>query len=65
MKSDAFELVIEWIYSDKFSPLFSDSSIELDIGVNLLSAASMLDLQSLMRMTEIALERTLSVDNVL
>lgn len=64
IKADAFQYIIDWIYSDKFSPLFSDSNIEIELGINLLFAANMLDLHSLMRMTEIALEKIIELENV-
>lgn len=61
----AFDLIVEWIYSDRFSPLFASQALELELGINLLTAANMLNLQSLMRMTEIALEKVLDCDNVM
>lgn len=63
--ANAFDLIVEWIYSDRFSPLFANQSMDLELGVNLLTAANMLNLQSLMRMTEIALEKLLDCDNVM
>lgn len=65
LSSKAFELIIDWIYSDKFSPLFSELPLTVDLGVNLLFASNILDLQSLMRMTEIVLERSLNIENVI
>jgi hypothetical protein len=61
---DAFQYIIDWIYSDKFSPLFSDSNIEVELGINLLCAANLLDLHSLMRMTEIALEKIIEMESI-
>ncbi|CAG9317843.1 unnamed protein product [Blepharisma stoltei] len=65
LSSKAFELIIDWIYSDKFSPLFSEQPISTELGINLLFAANILDLQSLMRMTEIVLERSINIENVI
>ena len=65
IKADAFQYIIDWIYSDKFSPLFSDSNIEIELGMNLLFAANLLDLHSLMRMTEIALEKIIDLENAI
>mmetsp|Transcript_3978 Transcript_3978/g.6024 ORF Transcript_3978/g.6024 Transcript_3978/m.6024 type:complete len:759 (+) Transcript_3978:1-2277(+) len=62
--AESFEHIVEWIYSDKFSPLFADKSIDLELGVNLLTASNLLGLQSLMRMTEIALLKILNLENV-
>jgi hypothetical protein len=64
IQPEAFSYIIDWIYSDKFSPLFSEQNLESDLGINLLFAANLLDLTSLMRMTEIALEKILDVENI-
>lgn len=59
----AFEIIVEWMYFDKFSPLFTDSSIDLEIGKELLSATSFLHLESLMRITEITLWKLINSAN--
>lgn len=65
VSADAFEIVVEWMYTDKFSPLFGDSAIDVDLGVQVMLAANMLGLSSLMRMAEIALQRPITPENVL
>ena len=34
--SEAFAFIIDWIYTDKFSPLFSENNIDKNLGINLL-----------------------------
>lgn len=64
IKSAAFRVIVDWIYSDKFPPLFGDNEMSQDQGVDLLIASNMLDLQSLMRMTEIVLQRKIALNTV-
>jgi hypothetical protein len=63
--AEAFGMVVEWIYTDKFAPLFGDAVMDSDLGVRVLLAANMLGLSSLMRMAEIALQRAVTLENVL
>ena len=58
----AFEMILEWVYSDKFPPLFSEVSLEL--GSELLQTTNLLGMQSLFRMTELALQRKLTAETV-
>ena len=59
----AFEIIVEWMYSDKFLPLFTEDSIDLEIGKELLSATNFLHLESLMRITEITLWKLIDKSN--
>ena len=59
----AFEIIVEWMYSDKFLPLFTENSIDLEIGKELLSATNFLHLESLMRITEITLWKLIDSSN--
>ena len=60
----AFEFIVDWIYSDKFSPLFGETKLEIDIFVQILMQSNMLGLEGLMRMAEIAAEELLTAENV-
>lgn len=60
----AFQVILDWIYSDKFSPLFSSAALELDLGLALLRDTNVLLLDSLKRMTEIALQKQVTVKSV-
>ena len=60
----AFEYIVEWIYSDKFSPLFGDLKLETQDFIHILVQSNMLGLESLMRMTELAAESVIYTDNV-
>lgn len=60
----AFEFIVEWIYSDKFSPLFGDTRVETQDFIHILLQSNMLGLESLMRMTELAAESVLNTSNV-
>jgi N-acetylneuraminic acid mutarotase len=64
-KVGAFEFIVEWIYSDKFSPLFGNAKLEVDEFIEILIQSNMLGLESLMRMTEMAAQDTINVDNVI
>ena len=59
----AFEIIVEWMYSDKFLPLFTESSIDLQVGKELLNATDFLQLESLMRITEITLWKLIDSSN--
>ena len=60
----AFRVILDWIYSDKFSPLFSSTALELDLGLALLRDTNVLMLDSLKRMTEMALQKQVTVKSV-
>lgn len=64
LSAAAFSLVLDWIYSDKFTPLFSDSGIDIQLGFLLLRDAGALMLDCLVRMTEIALQKQVTIGNV-
>lgn len=59
----AFDIIIEWMYSDKFLPLFSENSLDLLTGKELLSATNFLQLESLTRITEITLWKLIDDKN--
>jgi hypothetical protein len=63
-KLSAFEYIVEWIYSDKFSPLFGDLHLETQDFIHILVQSNMLGLESLMRMTELAAESVINIENV-
>ena len=62
--ASAFEYIVEWIYSDKFSLLIEDNKVEIDIFIQILVQCNMLGLEGLMRMTEIAAEEVINIENV-
>ena len=64
LSAAAFTLVLDWIYSDKFTPLFSDSGIDVQLGFLLLRDAGVLMLDCLVRMTEVAVLRQVTIGNV-
>ena len=64
LRLKAFECIVEWIYSDKFSPLFGDVQLETQDFIHILVQSNMLGLESLMRMTELAAETVLNLNNV-
>ena len=59
----AFEILVEWMYSDKFSPLFNDKNFNLEIGKELLNATNFLQLDSLRRITEITIWKLIDSNN--
>ena len=59
----AFELIVDWMYSDKFSPLFNDKAFTLALGRELLNATSFLHLDSLKRITEITIWKLIDCSN--
>jgi BTB/POZ domain/Kelch motif/Galactose oxidase, central domain len=60
---EAFEYIIEWIYSDKFGPLLGDTKLSLDLYIEILIETNMLGLESLLRIVEIATEQTINTEN--
>ena len=64
LNSTSFSLILDWIYSDKFTPLFSESGIDISLGFQLLRDAGVLLLDCLVRMTEIALQKQVTISNV-
>lgn len=60
----AFEFIVDWIYSDKFSPLFGDMRLDTQDFIHILLQSNMLGLESLMRMTELAAETVINISNV-
>jgi hypothetical protein len=60
----AFHVILDWIYSDKFSSLFSSTALDIDLGLVLLRDTGVLLLDSLKRMTEMALQKQVTVKSV-
>lgn len=61
--ASAFEFIVEWIYSDKFTPLFGDVKLEIDEFIQILMQSNMLGLDGLMRIAEIAVKELITMEN--
>jgi hypothetical protein len=63
LDAKAFEIIVEWMYSDKFAPLFNDKGFSLDLGRELLKSTNFLQLESLKRITEITIWKLIDCSN--